>query len=85
MYYSRTNTTDAEMDVYLAESRDGGTTFTNVKVMDVPTNQNNGWGDFIGDYNGVTAHNSAVHPLWTAGFKDGGTTNNQDIYTDKWP
>jgi hypothetical protein len=79
VFYSRINTTDAKLDVYLARSVNGGRGFSTTKVTDTPTDG----GGFVGDYIGVTTDNGAVHPLWTAVFLDNGTTPNQDLYTDK--
>lgn len=82
VYYSRIDTTTSKMDVYVAHSRNDGVSFSNTLITDVPTDQNQGWGDFIGDYNGVSASNSQISPLWTGGILDG-TSNNQDVFTDK--
>ena len=71
VYYDRRNFTNNTTDVYLARSTDGGQTFGNVKINStsfVLTGY-----VFIGDYNGITAHNNKVRPIWTRA--EGGNTS----------
>lgn len=63
VFYDRRNHTDDATDVYLAYSKDGGATFVNEKISElpfVPTAT-----AFMGDYNNITAHNGIVRPVWT--------------------
>jgi len=71
VFYDRRNYSSNVTDVYLARSTDGGETFGNIKINAnsfIPTGY-----IFIGDYNGITAHNNKVRPIWTR--TDGGNTS----------
>lgn len=62
VFYDRRHHTDSGTDVYMAISRDGGKTFSNVKVNEksfIPTAET-----FLGDYIGIAAHNNIIRPLW---------------------
>jgi len=63
VFYDRRNYDDTRNDVYLALSTDGGNTFRNFKVSESPFAPNAG--TFFGDYNGISAHNNKVRPIWT--------------------
>lgn len=63
VFYDRRNYSDKTTDVYMAVSRDGGATFQNFKVSESPFTPNEG--QFLGDYNNITAHNNIVRPIWT--------------------
>lgn len=63
IFYDRRNYTDENTDVYLAISADGGKTFENHLVSTAPFKPNNFV--FFGDYNGISAHNGTVRPIWT--------------------
>jgi len=64
VWYDRRNYTDnLTTDVYMARSTDGGETFTNFMVSSTPFVPNGS--TFFGDYNGITAHNGRVRPIWT--------------------
>lgn len=63
VFYDRRNYNDEKTDVYLAYSRDGGNTFTNVKINKSPFSPNTKV--FFGDYNDISAYNNVVRPIWT--------------------
>ncbi|CAN5646236.1 hypothetical protein BH11BAC2_BH11BAC2_18740 [soil metagenome] len=63
VFYDRRNYTSSETDVYMAVSKDGGTSFQNFKISQTPFTPNAGV--FFGDYTNVTAHNNVVRPIWT--------------------
>jgi hypothetical protein len=74
VFYDRRNYTTLLTDVYLARSTDGGQTFGNVKISQtayLPIGY--AW---IGDYNGISAYNNKVRPIWTRM-----DNNNTSIYT----
>jgi len=66
LFYDRRNYNDSRTDVYMAVSKDGGTTFKNFKVSESPFTPNENI--FFGDYTCVTAHNNVVRPIWTRLF-----------------
>ena len=62
IYYDRRNTVSDMTDVYVSRSRDGGGTFTDMKVSEAsffPTD-----GTFFGDYTGIDARGGKVYPIW---------------------
>ncbi len=62
LFYDRRNHNNAQTDVYLAYSTDGGETFTNVMISETPFTP---WdSEFFGDYLNITAHNGIVRPIW---------------------
>lgn len=63
VFYDRRNHTTDATDVYMAVSKDGGATFTNEKISELPFTPNASV--FFGDYNNITAHNGIVRPIWT--------------------
>jgi hypothetical protein len=63
VYYDRRNSEGNATDVYLAFSKDGGNSFSNVKISEsafIPTEA-----EFFGDYNNISAHNGTVASIWT--------------------
>lgn len=63
VFYDRRNYIDNQTDVYLAVSKDGGTTFQNIKISSSPFNPVANV--FFGDYTGITAHDGNIYPVWT--------------------
>jgi hypothetical protein len=63
VFYDRRDYTDSQTDVYLAVSKDGGDSFTNVKISESPFIPYEN--DFLGHYIGISAHNNIVRPVWT--------------------
>ena len=63
VFYDRRNYDDAQTDVYLAVSKDGGATFENMKISESPFTPNARV--FFGDYNNISAHEGKVRPIWT--------------------
>lgn len=63
VFYDRRAYTDNRTDVYMAISKDGGTTFTNKKISESPFVPDEGI--FFGDYTNIVAHNNIVRPIWT--------------------
>jgi hypothetical protein len=63
VFYDRRNTTASQTEVYMAQSKDGGETFTNFKISESPFTPNSSV--FFGDYTNVTAHNNIIRPIWT--------------------
>jgi hypothetical protein len=63
LFYDRRNFTgNANTDVYMGVSKDGGATFTNYKI-----NSNTftpSASVFFGDYIAISAHNNIVRPMW---------------------
>lgn len=71
VYYSRSNPTDNQTDVYLSYSVDSGANFKSVKISESPftpveTN-------FFGDYTNIAAHDGIITPVW-ARMDDGKTS-----------
>jgi len=63
-YDRRHSPSNLMMDVYVAMSEDGGITFLNKRITSnsfMPP----GKAVFFGDYNGISAHNGIVRPIWT--------------------
>ncbi|HOJ02562.1 MAG TPA: glycosyl hydrolase [Bacteroidota bacterium] len=63
VFYDRRRYESDSTDVYLATSTDGGLTFVNERISEAifyPTPM-----VFFGDYNGISAHNGRVRPIWT--------------------
>lgn len=63
VFYDRRNYSDSRTDVWMAVSKDGGSSFQNFKISESPfiPNQN----VFFGDYTCISAHNNIVRPIWT--------------------
>ncbi len=62
VFYDRRNYDDANTDVYMARSTDGGATFTNFLISEEPFVPNSNI--FFGDYTNLTAHNNVIRPIW---------------------
>ena len=62
IFYDRRNHTDANTDVYLAISDDGGETFKNHKISNTPFIPFSTV--FFGHYIGISAHNDKVFAAW---------------------
>jgi len=62
VFFDRRNYADANTDVFMAVSEDGGDTFTNFKVSESPFLPFSTV--FFGHYLGLTAHNDHVFPVW---------------------
>ncbi len=62
VFYDRRNHSDNTTDVYLARSTDGGNTWQNVLISDTPFLPTDTV--FFGDYNGISAHNGMIRPIW---------------------
>jgi len=70
------------IDVFYAESADGGATFSpNLRVTDQPSDP--GSLNFIGDYIGIASNGTLAHPVWTD-LRDVSPANpvNEDIFTE---
>ena len=68
MFYDRRNYTDTQTDVYMAISKDGGESFTNERISELPfTPKEN---VFFGDYNNISAYKGIIRPIWTR-YEDG--------------
>ena len=63
VFYDRRAYDDAQTDVYLAYSKDGGQTFINQKISEMPFTPNKRI--FFGDYNDISAVNGSIRPIWT--------------------
>ncbi len=71
--------------VYLARSSDGGATWSETRVSDVPSNMN--WafdnGFFMGDYNGVAiSPDGTSHPFWTDARAGTPRLRQSDVFID---
>lgn len=62
LFYDRRNYTDAQTDVYLAYSDNGGESFINIKINEKPFLPSKAV--FFGDYINIAAHNNIVRPIW---------------------
>ena len=62
LFYDRRNYTDANTDVYIARSTDGGETFKNIKISESPFKPKKGV--FFGDYIGVSSYNDFTACFW---------------------
>jgi hypothetical protein len=62
VFYDRRNYNNNNTDVFMARSTDGGDTFTNFPVSDLPFIPSSNI--FFGDYTNVTAHNNVIRPIW---------------------
>ena len=74
VFYDRRNYNDEHTDVYMAISKDGGETFSNIKISAnsfVPDSTY-----FFGDYTNVSAHDGVIRPVWT--YLDG---SSQSLWT----
>ncbi len=87
-YDSRNDPAAKLLDMYDARSTDGGVTFLpNVRVTDTPFDPNigiagGGTVPFLGDYNGVAANGSGVHPVWADNRNiSAAALLDQDIFT----
>jgi hypothetical protein len=63
VYYDRRNYNSDSTDVFLAHSVDGGASFVNSRISRAafyPTAM-----VFFGDYNGISAYNGRIRPIWT--------------------
>ena len=63
IFYDRREHYGNQTDVYLAYSKDGGETFTNVKVSEHSFTPRPG--TFFGDYNNISAHAGKIAMIWT--------------------
>ena len=55
---------DSVTDVYLACSKDGGTTFVNFRISAAPFKTWPNWDAFLGDYMNISAVKGVVRPIW---------------------
>jgi hypothetical protein len=63
IFYDRRNYEDVSTDVYMAVSKDGGSTFENFKISEEPFTPRDDV--FFGDYNNICAYKNVVRPIWT--------------------
>src|SRR5215203_5756792 len=63
VFYDRRNYPDNRTDVYMARSIDGGNTFQNFKVSELPFAPSPNV--FFGDYTNVSVQKGIVRPIWT--------------------
>lgn len=75
VFYDRRNTSGNATDVYMAQSKDGGQTFTNFKISQSSFTPNAF--SFFGDYTNLYAYNNVVRPIWCRMENTGNTS----IYT----
>lgn len=62
LYYDRSNYDDNQTDVYLAYSRDAGSSFKTVKISESPFTPD---GSVVfGDYLNIAAHKGLITPVW---------------------
>ncbi|HSN50291.1 MAG TPA: T9SS type A sorting domain-containing protein, partial [Bacteroidales bacterium] len=62
VFYDRRDLPGNLTDVYLALSKDGGSTFENFRISESPFNPVPQI--FFGDYTNISAHNGIVRPVW---------------------
>lgn len=63
VYYDRRAYDDLQTDVYVAYSKDGGASFSEVKISESPFVPDAT--KFFGDYTNIAAHKGVVTPIWT--------------------
>lgn len=63
VFYDRREREGFYTDVYMAVSRDGGTSWENIKISEKPFESNPMV--FFGDYNHISAVKGVVRPIWT--------------------
>ena len=63
VFYDRRNHSGILTDVYMAVSKDGGETFSNLQISETPFNPDPAI--FFGDYTNISAHDNMVRPVWT--------------------
>ncbi len=63
VFYDRRDHSDNLTDVYLAVSKDGGSTFKNYKISESPFLP--AQSIFFGDYTNISVQNGIVRPIWT--------------------
>lgn len=62
VYYDRRDYNDAQTDVYMSVSKDGGATFSDTKLSKTPFTPSKEV--FFGDYLNIAAVNGVVRPIW---------------------
>lgn len=62
VYYDRRNYSDAQTDVYMSVSKDGGNTFTDTQLSKTPFTPSKDI--FFGDYLNISAVNGVIRPIW---------------------
>jgi len=68
IFYDDRNVSNSDVEVYCANSEDGGETWEDFKVSDVSTTPSpipGLAGGYFGDYIGITAQDGWVYPVWT--------------------
>lgn len=76
LFYDRRNYASGNnTDVYLAISKNGGSSFINYKVNSNSFSPNDNY--FFGDYLGISAHNNVIRPIWMQMTSNG----NMSVYT----
>jgi hypothetical protein len=68
IFYDDRNVSSSDIEVYCANSEDGGETWEDFKVSDVSTTPSPIPGlanSYFGDYIGITAQDGWVYPVWT--------------------
>ncbi len=63
VYYDRRNYDDAQTDVYMSVSKDGGQTFTDTKLSKTPFTPTKSV--FFGDYLNISAVKGVIRPIWS--------------------
>ncbi|HXF35945.1 MAG TPA: sialidase family protein [Actinomycetota bacterium] len=85
-YDTRNDPGNKLIETFLGTSEDGGGTWTNEAISDVPWNPDRSFfscGCFIGDYNAIAASADLLYPVWTDGRNTPGQPLGQtDIFTD---
>jgi hypothetical protein len=71
IFYDRRNYSNNNTDVYLAYSTDGGNSFINQQISEMPFIPNTS--AFFGDYSNIHAVNGKIVPIWTR--QDGSFTS----------
>ena len=62
VFYDRRHHTNNLTDVYLAVSKDGGVTFSNMLISEEPFDPVQSV--FFGDYTNISAHKGIIRPIW---------------------
>lgn len=71
VFYDRRNYSDLQTDVYLAYSKDGGDSFSNIRISEKPFVPKQRV--FFGDYTNIAVSGNSLRPVWAR--MDGGSTS----------
>ena len=65
IYYDDRNVSSTECETWMSSSFDGGISWEDYKISDVSFTPVPVFGNYFGDYLGVSANNDVIYPVWT--------------------